>query len=422
MRQRPKQANYLEKLIKEKDDGSRAKDLYDYDNDGHLRRLRDPSPIVANKEGGAVGRLNNIPRGINNVSGAGKKKVDESSSSAVPGAVVRQYRSLDDVPDGLPESPKWGTVWVPRSVAVSPRAGYQEEDENDTNNYWTSNISHAPKIPIYNHLPASNVSNGSRKTAELSPREEAGYSTSSQSTIPRRSHQPMRPMPQQHYSELDDQEWETDAAAQDPQRIRHTDALVRDSHRQFQAQPKLQQMHSKLPDGYGYNYDRDDEGGDEVDEEGEEWERDSLPDRKDTPPRSAGGYSSQLQYYDEEDYEYRAAKASDPNGRMHAPKSSGYGARPQPAMPSAADKLAPRVKDRERGLSHRQENKSPASASARDYSRQQLPTKEKQMKIEQSAPPLPVEMGPGDIPVSNSGLSDKEALYFSRQPRNVEYK
>jgi hypothetical protein len=183
-------------------------------------------------------------------------------------------------------------------------------------------------------------------------------------------------------------------------------------------------MHPKMPDGYGYNYDQGDDREDEVDEEGEEWERDSLPDRKDTPPRSAAGYSSQLQYYDEDDYEYRAAKASEPNGRMHAPKSSGYGARPQPAMPSAADKLAPRVKDRERGISHRQENKSPAiaSASPRDYSRQQLPTKEKQMKIEQSAPPLPVEMSPGDIPVPNSVHSDKEALYFSRQPRNVEYK
>jgi len=188
MRQRPKQASYSDRLNRDAVGGLKPAGV-EYDK--KTGRVRDPSPI-------AVG--GKIVRGVNNLSEAGRKGKHEespSSSAGVPGAVIKQYKSLDDVPDGLPESPKWGTTWVPRSVAVSPRAGDRDDDDD---NYWISTVSKSS--PPARGAPAPPPA---QYRGDLSPREEAGHYSSEQPRIPRQAHQPMsmRPMPQQLSSELD---------------------------------------------------------------------------------------------------------------------------------------------------------------------------------------------------------------------------
>jgi hypothetical protein len=118
------------------------------------------------------------------------------------------------------------------------------------------------------------------------------------------------------------------------------------------------------------------------DDEDDGWDEDSNPGKRDTPPHfgTSDAYDS---YGNDEDYPYGSA-------RGHKKESSGYGARLPPSYPVPQDKV---------------------SGSGRPA-----------MKIDKEAPPLPVEMKYAPPPPNRDDAPPKEKLYFSRQPRNVEYK
>lgn len=407
MRQRPKQSNYLEKFkdVKGEEVGKSG-----YDKDGRRKqqapsRNRDPSPIVDVRTGKNV-------RGTNKVSTNKSSAQEESTlpSSGFHGAVVKQYKNLDDVPDGLPESPRWGTSWVPRSVAVSPRADYDEEDDE---NYWTTTVSPAKAPPV--RVPQTYQSYQS----QLSPREEMGYREHDK--IPLQSYRPMRPMPSEEEATYGDRRSIPPGRVDSRSSVGRRDANDTNSpengysdqngysdknggyssshnhntgyshsnkpshneakessnymHSPARAGSIRHQDHNLPPRDHNRPPSRDDD-----------WEEDS-PDDRDPPP--ANVYDSYERYVD--DYESEGA-----NIRGH-----GYGQMP-PAYPRAAD------------LSNKQFHK-PSVAIARDHEKQRV------MKIEQDAPPLPSEMkfvpsAPRDC------VPPREKLYFSRQPRNIDYK
>ena len=483
MRQRPKQANYLEKFREEKDEEDEREKAVAYDKNGHRKQVanRDPSPIVNP----------NAPRGLRGSSNVAARKKVEDIPPLVPGAVavVKQYKSLDDVPDGLPDSPKWGTKWVPRSVAVSPRAGYQEEEEGD--NYWTSTVKPAAAKGSYGS-PAPVAASINR--GDLSPREEAGYSTT-HNTIPRQSYQPMRRMPQNHdegyeygYGGGGGRDGDVDYHYEDYENDVDEDERggsggyghVRPGQAQGQEQWQGQGQGQGQGGYYQASGHRDHNTperrapaattatrsqpqqpqqrgavgtvGDEDDEE--DWERDSAPGTRDTPPSADPGYYGQR--YDEDEYDEggyitgyiqqrgggQGQKQPTANKNKNKVQSSGYGARQPPSLPSPRDKMPhPQASGSQRqsqGQGHGQERdrkaaSASASASASDAAAErqvltkarvsslnQSPGKPAPLSIDHNAPPLPSEMRGGPQP--HFAPDSKEALYYSRQPRSTVYR
>lgn len=358
MRQRPKQASYVEKSVARQQQPPAAEV---YNKAGH--RVRDPSPILD-------------VRGGKKPSAASAAAPSSSGSSAV----VRQYKSLDDIPDGVPVSPKWGTTWVPRSVAVSPRPGVEDELESD-DNYWTTTVSSSARKANYSQPPAQQQQPYYRRNDyDVNDGDDYGYSggdvsprgdrSASQRVIPR---QQLRPMPSEeddyYRSGRDDYDDEYDSAP-----ARRAPAAGNNAKKASHYSPPRR---ATPGDAGGYSQRRHPD-----DDEDDGWDEDSIPGNRDTPPHfgTSDAYDS---YGHDEEYPYGSA-------RGHKKESSGYGARLPPSYPVPQDKVS-----------------GPGRAA---------------IKIDKEAPPLPVEMKYVPPPPNRDDAPPMEKLYFSRQPRNVEYK
>jgi hypothetical protein len=253
---------------------------------------------------------------------------------------------------------------------VSPRPGVEDELESD-DNYWTTTVSSSARKANYSQQEPVQQAYYRREDVaddgdeygytggDISPR---GDRASSNRVIPRKN---LRPMP----SEQDDDDYyrsnEYDSRAP---------ASIKINKASHYSPPR------RVTSGNGYSQQRQRD-----DDEDDGWDEDSIPGKRDTPPNLSKGdvYDS---YDHDEDYPYGSA-------RGHKKESSGYGARLPPSYPVPQDKFS-----------------GPGGRHPRAA-----------MKIDKEAPPLPVEMK-HIPPPPNRDLPPKEKLYFSREPRNVEYK
>lgn len=409
MRARPKQANYLQKFkvaepVKQ-----------EYGENGRrltTTNIRDSSPVQTS--GGPNNRQRAGPAGISNITSKASRggSAPSSSSSTVGnasassfggggggggGGDIKQYIDLDDVPDGLPLSPRW--------MSKKTISYYQGDDNPPDDNYWAPSSSskaatHAalgpvpvpapqrapppraiPKQafqPMRPHLHDDDDNNDGRdeyrrdyKDDGRNERDDAGYRDSPRGEGSRGgdsrggSRGSRGGSRQMHFDDYGD---DRDAAQSKVAPRRHTPgAAYRDTH-----QPPDLKTYASSHKAHARAYDNDDDDDDE-------WGDDSL--RRDTPPSDR---------YDS----YESAHFG--GGNSKGPSVSSYRDAPAPRQSEAASS-----------------KHSPAP-----------PRPPAPLHIQPQAPSLPCEMrhAPPLPSAASSDFTPAEQLYFSKQPRSVEYR
>ena len=403
MRARPKQANYLQKF-KEAEPVKQ-----EYGENGRrltTTSIRDSSPVQTS--GGPRNRSRGIPAGISNTSskGAGKGASASSSSSTMAtmgnasvnsssggGGDIKQYIDLDDVPDGLPLSPRW--------MSKKTISYYQGDDNPPDDNYWAPSSSskvatHAALGPLSAPAPAT----------KRAPPPRA---------IPKQAFQPMRPHLDDNTGDGGDggAEYEYRREYKDDGLSERDDEGYRDSRGNSRGDSRGDSRRTQFDDddsdqagaaqskaasrraasgaayrdtreaqgvkNYGCSHKTQGRGFDDNDDDDEEWGDDSL--RRDSPP------SDRYERYDS----YESAHL-------------GGGYSKSPPVATYRDVPAPRQID------------APSSKRSPAPPRPPAP-----LHIQAQAPSLPCEMKHAP-PLPSSDFTPAEQLYFSRQPRSVEYR
>ena len=452
MRARPKQANYLQKF----------KDVEpirsEYGKDGRrldsspatvstVSRVRDSSPVQTNgnaqrQRAGVAGISSRSSKEQKAATSAGSaSNLASNGAGGGGGGDIKQYINLDDVPDGMPVSPRW--------VSRKTISYYQGDDNPPDDNYWatgaaSSSSSKQTSAPPPGHNQTTRV----QYVARASSLPESGYvdDPPPKAIIPKQAFQPMR----QHIRDDDDNDdflqrqgrGQDDEASRDGRGSSGGDGSRdgRDERREGWRRDDGRNNDRKGGSRDGSRGDRRDEhsggrrtqfeaaseyaesdraaqskprratpiapyrdirepqdakkhgtkasaarrGYDGEDDEDEDWDDDSYGNRRDTPPSNQP--SDRYDTYDDENGGY------------------GGGGYPKKTAPAQSSYSSYREVPREAG------KRAPAQCAPPP------------MRIEPRAPSLPCEMKSVPPLPADSYATPIDQLYFSKQPRNVEYR
>lgn len=153
MRERPKHPSYLERHRQADDNehknGGKSESRRSLSNQpANLSSLPMPTTLPKKSDKGMTSNASRVRVG------ASSKATDKSagSSTSVSGGYMTQFRSLDDIPDGLPESPQKGGSIYGVSAAKTYDGDYDDDDECQekwNSSYVAAPINHSSRQPMF---------------------------------------------------------------------------------------------------------------------------------------------------------------------------------------------------------------------------------------------------------------------------------